>query len=116
MVIGAGDIDFNGGLIVEDAIVDGDLVGEGECFAVSEELEGGTEGVKVPVEDCGVSGRIDDGVRLTLKKELKSTPLRAGSALVPAEAMKRLGVNDVGGIEVLDVEGARIGESDAGLI
>ena len=28
-------------LIVEDAIVDGDLVGEGECFAVSEELEGG---------------------------------------------------------------------------
>ena len=60
LVIGAGDIDFNGGLIVEDAIVDGDLVGEGECFAVSEELEGGTEGVKVPVEDCGVSGRIDD--------------------------------------------------------
>ena len=38
--------------------------GEGECFAV----EGGTEGVKVPVEDCGVSGRIDDG-GLTMKRD-----------------------------------------------
>ena len=90
MVIGAGDIDFNGGLIVEDAIVDGDLVGEGECFAVSEELEGGTEGVKVPVEDCGVSGRIDDGVRADVEEGIEVNAVESGSALVPAEAMKRL--------------------------
>ena len=40
-VIGAGDIDCNGGEIGLDAIGDGDVVVEGEGFAVSEELEGG---------------------------------------------------------------------------
>ena len=90
MVIGAGDIDFNGGLIVEDAIVDGDLVGEGECFAVSEELEGGTEGVKVPVEDCGVSGRIDDGVRADVEEGIEVNAVESGIGVGAAEAMKRL--------------------------
>ena len=41
-----------------------------------------------------------------MKKELKSTPLRAGSALVLAEAMKRLVALTTLEVEVLDVEGA----------
>ena len=107
MVIGAGDIDFNGGLIVEDAIVDGDLVGEGECFAVSEELEGGTEGVKVPVEDCGVSGCTTTGNRPTLKKETEVNAVESGIGVGASGGDEEVGgVNDVGGIEVLDVEGA----------
>ena len=107
MVIGAGDIDFNGGLIVEDAIVDGDLVGEGECFAVSEEPEGGTEGVKVPVEDCGVSGRIDDGVRADVEEGIEVNAVESGIGVGASGGDEEAGgVNDVGGIEVLDVEGA----------
>ena len=101
MVIGAGDIDFNGGLIVEDAIVDGDLVGEGECFAVSEELEGGTEGVKVPVEDCGVSGRIDDGVRADVEEgNVEVNAVESGIGVGASGGDEEVGgVNDVGGIE-----------------
>ena len=107
MVIGAGDIDFNGGLIVEDAIVDGDLVGEGECFAVSEELEGGSEGVKVPVEDCVVCGRIDDGVRADVEEGIEVNAVESEIGVISGGAAEgAVGVNDVGGIEVLDVEGA----------
>ena len=77
-VIGAGDIDFNGGLIVEDAIGDGDLVGEGECFAVSEELEGLETGVKGPVEDCGVAVVIDDGVRADVEEGIEVNAVESG--------------------------------------
>ena len=77
MVIGAGDIDFNGGVIGGSAIVDGDLVGEGECFAVSEELEG-----LVPRESkfqSRIAALVAASMTLaglTWKKELKSTPLK----------------------------------------
>ena len=83
-------IDCNGGEIGLDAIGDGDVVVEGEGFAVSEELEGGYAGVKVPVEDCGVCGRIDDGVRADVEEVIEDDLMRAGSVLVPAEPVKEL--------------------------
>ena len=57
-------------------------------------------GVKVPVEGCGVCGRIDDGVRADVEEVIEDDLIEVGVGASGA-GEGAVGVDDVGGIEVL---------------
>ena len=62
-------------------------------------------GVKVPVEGCGVCGRIDDGVRADVEEVIEDDLIESGIGVGASGAGGRgVGVDDVGGIEVLNVK------------
>ena len=63
-----------------------------------------------------VCGRIDDGVRADVEEVIEDDLIERIGVGASGAGEGAVGVDDVGGIEVLNGEGACIGDLDVGLI